>query len=354
MKITYRIDRLAIIFLRKQFHNKTKENKKVKPPSFVAWDCTRRCNLHCEHCGASKESYNKELSTEEIKKVIDDISKTKRCYFGATGGEPLLRSDIFEVLSYAKSKGLRTSFASNGFLIDKKKAEEIKKAKVDSIQISLDGSEEIHNKIRNNPSSFSNAVQAIKNLQEIKISVLSVATTLTPHNFNELEKIHNLLIELGVKMWRISVVMPIGRADDSSKLLLNSNQLKSLLAFIKRKNNQKMYIYVGENLPFLGDQEEEVRDEPSLCPVGITACCIGVNGNVRGCPEQPDTPEFTEGNIKECSILEIWQNGFKRYRLNEIINNDEKCRNCKDKFKCYGGCLVMRIGGNNCIYDLLK
>jgi radical SAM protein with 4Fe4S-binding SPASM domain len=354
MKIIYRIDKLAIIFFRKQFYNRTKKGKKVRPPKFIAWDCTRRCNLHCEHCGASKESYNEELSTDEIKKVIDDISKIKGCYFGATGGEPLLRRDILEVLSYAKSKGLRTSFASNGFLIDKKKAVDIKMAKVDSIQISLDGLKETHNKIRNNQSSFSNVVRAIKNLQEIKVPILSVATTLTSHNFNELEKIHNLLIELNVKMWRICVVMPIGRAEDSGKLLLNSDQLKSLFDFIKRENNKKMYIYVGENLPFLGDQEEAVRDEPALCPVGITACCIGVNGNIRGCPEMPDTPEFTEGNIKKKSILEIWQKGFKKYRLNEIINNDEKCRSCKDKLKCYGGCSVMRTKGNHCIYDLLN
>ncbi|MCX6761235.1 MAG: radical SAM protein [Candidatus Moranbacteria bacterium] len=354
MKLTYQIDKFAVIFKRKQFYKRTKRNEEVELPKFFAWDCTRRCNLHCEHCGASKENYNEELSTNEIKKVIDDISKIKRCFFGATGGEPFMRGDILEVLSYAKSKGLGTGIASNGFLIDEKKADDIKNAKIDSIQISLDGLEETHNKIRNNLKSFARIKNAIKNLQKIKIPVLSVATTLTPHNFHELDKIYDLLIELEVKRWRISVVMPIGRAVDSESLLLSSEQFKNLFEFINLRNNQKMHIYVGENIPFLADQEEFVRDEPALCPVGITACCIGVNGSVRGCPEQPDTPEFTEGNIRQDSILNIWQKGFKKYRLNEIINSDEKCHNCKDKFKCYGGCSVMRIGGNNCIYELTK
>jgi len=354
MKITYQIDKFALNFFRKQFYKRTIEKKSVRLPKFIAWDCTRRCNLHCEHCGASKESYNKELSTDEIKKVIDDISKIKRCFFGATGGEPFLRNDLLEVLSYAKSKGLGTGFASNGFLISKEKAEEIKKTKVDSIQISLDGLEETHNKIRNNPKSFFRSIEAIKNLQEIKVPILSVATTLTPNNFDELEKIHNLLARLGIKKWRIVIIMPIGRAEDSKILQLNPDQLKKLFSFVKNNNHKKMYIYIGENLPFLGEFEESVRDEPALCPVGITACCIGVNGNVRGCPEQPDTLDFIEGNIKEDSILNIWQKGFKKYRLNEAVCTNKKCINCKDKNSCYGGCWVMRIGGTNCIYDLLS
>lgn len=354
MKLVYQIDKFAINYFRKQFYRRTKNNEVVRLPNFIAWDCTRRCNLHCEHCGASKESYDTELTTDEIKKVIDDISKIRRCFFGATGGEPFMRNDLLEVLSYAKSKGLGTGFASNGFLIDRKKAEEIKKAKIDSIQISLDGLEETHNKIRNNSESFFRATEAIKNLIAIKIPLLSVATTLTLSNFDELEKLHDLLAKLRIDRWRIGIIMPIGRAENSKKLLLNASQLRSLFDFVKKKNHQKMYIYLGENLPFLANYEEIVRDEPALCSVGILACCVGVSGNVRGCPEQPDALEYIEGNIKKDSILNIWQKGFKRYRLNEVINNDQKCRNCKDKYKCFGGCTVMRIGNNHCIYDLLK
>jgi radical SAM protein with 4Fe4S-binding SPASM domain len=354
MNLIYKINEFAIQFFRKQFFNRVKSNKKVRLPKFIAWDCTRRCNLHCEHCGASKESYAEELTTAEIKKVIDDISGIKRGFFGATGGEPLIRADILDVLAYASEKGLKTGFASNGFLIDQQKAREIKQAKISSIQISLDGDADVHNKIRNNAQSFDRVISAIKNLQEVKIPTVSVATTLTPSNLDQLEILCDLLKKLKVQKWRISVVMPIGRAEDSGNLLLSASQLKELFEFIKINNQKGIYIYMAETLPFLANYEKVLRDGPVLCPVGITACCIGVNGTVRGCPEQPDTPEFIEGTIKEKSILQIWQEGFKKYRLNETVNSDEKCQNCQDKNKCFGGCSVMRLGGNHCIYDLLK
>ena len=81
---------------------------KVFPPSYVLWDCSRRCNLNCAHCGAVKEKYEKELTTDEIKKLVDQLAKMKVRFFAATGGEPLLRKDILEVMKYAKNKGIKT------------------------------------------------------------------------------------------------------------------------------------------------------------------------------------------------------------------------------------------------------
>ncbi len=352
MNLFYRLERLAINHYRNKFLCKTKKNMPVSPPTYVLWDCTRRCNLQCVHCGASKEKYANELSTDEILHVIDDLAKMKVNMFAVTGGEPLLRNDLFEILCHASKKGIVTGIASNGFLITKDVAAKIKDIGVSSIQISIDGTKETHNKIRNSPSSFDKAVSAITYLIEAKIPLIQVATTITTSNISELDEIKQLLLKLKVKHWRIGIIMPIGRATDKD-LMLDAEQLKWLLDFVKQ-NKHVLNISIGENLPYLLEYEESIRDGPVLCPVGITACCIGVDGNVRGCPEQPDTQEFIEGNIKEKSITSIWQNGFKRYRLNTILKEDHVCSVCKDKYKCFGGCWVMRKGNTHCIHNLIN
>lgn len=324
---------------------------KIFPPYYVLWDCSRKCNLNCTHCGAVKEKYDQELSTEQIKDLIDQLAKIKVRFFAATGGEPLLRKDILEVMKYATNKGIKTGLATNGFFIDEKKAKEIKEAGVLSIQISLDGIEKTHNNIRGNNLSFQKAIKAIKSLQKQKLKLVSVATTITPINFKDLKELKKILLNLCVKTWRICVIMPIGRAE-RKRLLLNPGQLKELFEFVS-SNKDKIKIQIGENLPFLAEYENKIRKSPLVCPVGFTACCIGVDGNVRGCPEMPDIEKFKEGSILEKPFIEIWKNGFGKYRDREAIKTDKRCMDCKNKEGCYGGCWVMREGNIQCIYDLL-
>jgi len=350
LNIRYKISKLRNSFFFNDFNYYLRKGN-VFSPYYVLWDCSRKCNLNCAHCGAVKEKYDNELTTEQIKGLIDQLANIKVRFFAATGGEPLLRKDILEVMRYASEKGIKTGLATNGFFINEEKAKKIKEAGISSIQISLDGTEEIHNKIRGNNLSFKKAVEAIKNLQDENIKIVSVATTVTPMNFENLKEIKKLLLSLKVKIWRICVIMPIGKAE-RKKLLLNPKQLRELFEFIS-SNKDNIKIQVGENLPFLAEYETKIRKSPLICPVGFTACCIGVDGNVRGCPEMPDVKKFREGSILEKPFIEIWKNGFKRYRNREAIKTEKKCINCKNKEDCYGGCWVMREGDIQCIYDLL-
>jgi radical SAM protein with 4Fe4S-binding SPASM domain len=346
----YKLNKFKDNLFLKEFLNCLKKGQ-TPPPNYVIWDCSRRCNLNCLHCGATKEKYEKELSTKQIKDLINQLSDMKVRFFAATGGEPLLRKDILEVMDYASKKGLKTGLATNGFFIDEIKSKKIKEAGISSIQISLDGPEEVHNKIRRNELSFQNAINAIKNLQKQKIKLLSVATTASPFNFDCLMELKKILLRLKVKNWRICVVMPIGRADKS--LMLSPHNLKELFEFIS-SNKDDIKIQMGENLPFLAEYETKIRNSPLICPVGFTACCIGTDGYVRGCPEMPDVEKFREGSILEKSFKEIWNVGFKKYRERVAIKEDKKCADCKNKNECYGGCWVMREGNVHCIHDLLK
>jgi len=335
-------------------HYRKKILHKVLPPSYILWDCTRQCNLKCEHCGATNESYNHDLTIDEIKKVISDIATMKAQMFAVTGGEPFMRKDLLEILGFAHSQGLKTGIATNGFLVDKQMVQKIKDAGVGSIQISLDGMETMHNTIRGNSQSFQRVINALYYLQDLDLPLLSVATTLTKKNYAELEKIWELLVDIQVKTWRISIVMPIGRGETKERFLLDASQLHHMLTFIAENTGKLIDIQVGENLPYLAHYEEQIRSEPFLCPVGITSLCIGVDGNVRGCPEQPDIPYFIEGNVLHNSISDIWLNGFKKYRHNDLLSNDETCKECANKWNCFGGCHVMRLGNIHCINNLIN
>jgi len=146
--------------------------------------------------------------------------------------------------------------------------------------------------------------------------------------------------------------MPIGRAQASDDFPTES-QLAWLLGYVRKNNSRNLRIYVGENLTFLGSWEREIRNTPAICPIGFTACCIGVDGMVRGCPEQADNIENQEGSLLETSFQEIWQKGFGRYRSRDILGQDKKCSRCDSKADCLGGCWVMRGRGRQCIYELL-
>lgn len=351
LNIKYNLSKLRNSFFFNDFNHYLRKGK-ILPPYYVLWDCSRKCNLNCAHCGAVKEKYEKELTTEQIKDLIDQLANINVKFFAATGGEPLLRKDILEVMMYASEKGIKTGLATNGFFINEEKAKKIKEAGILSIQISLDGTENTHNTIRGNNLSYRNAINGIKYLQKEKIKIISVATTVTPMNFNDLKKLKEILLNLGVKTWRICIIMPIGKAE-RKKLLLNPKQLRELFEFVS-SNKENIKIQIGENLPFLAEYEKRIRKSPLVCPVGFTACCIGVDGNVRGCPEMPDIEKFREGSILEKPFIDIWTNGFKRYRNRESIKTDNKCMNCKNKEGCYGGCWVMREGNIHCVYDLLN
>ena len=318
---------------------------KVTPPKYVIWDSTRRCNLDCEHCGAKKEQYRSELTTEQVKSLIEGFSTYKVEYFAVTGGEPLIRQDLLEIFSFAKVKGLKTGLATNGFFIDKLTSKKIANV-FDSVQISLDGSQQIHNKIRGNEDAFQKAIQAVSLLQKNNCKQITISSVITPSNIDNLKNLAEIIKKLKVEVWKIVSVMPIGKVEETDRLYLSRDKFTKLLQFIK-ENKQRLKIEFGENVGYLGKYDNKVRNEPFFCPVGFLSCCVGVNGNVRGCPEQPDTPYFREGNILEKDFPGIWENGFKKYRAREYLQ-DETCRKCPFKSDCRGGCWVMRLKDINC------
>lgn len=280
--------------------------------------------------------------------IIDQLAVFGVRHLQITGGEPLLRDDFLEVLDYARKRGMVISFTSNGYFIDENKARSIANIGVSLIQVSIDGTKDVHNYIRQDEESFDRAINAIKLLKHYSDHQISVATTVMPQNIHSLIELRRKLAGLNIDLWNIGIVMPVGKAKDNPSLLLSKEQFSNLMRFVVDAK-KLINIEVGENFPFLGTWEKLVRQTPKICPIGIISCCIGASGYIRGCSDQPDTDYYRVGNIKVDLFREIWSRAFKRYRSRDIMTVDNKCSKCNNKDDCYGGCWVMRENNSHCI-----
>jgi len=181
-------------------------------PFLIVWDITYACNLKCKHCYANAgKRLSDELTTKEAKHVIDKLDKVSVPILAFSGGEPLVRKDIFQLTKYAHDKGIYISIATNGTLITKEKAKKMKKAGVGFVQISLDGaSPKTHDSFRGINGVFDKTIKGIKNCVKENLWV-NVATTATKHNYKEISKIIDLCEDLGVKWFMVYNFIPTGR-----------------------------------------------------------------------------------------------------------------------------------------------
>jgi len=328
------------------------DNYRFPPPNYVVWDSTKLCNLKCVHCGSEDLSSN-ELDLVEIMTILDQVAAAGVRRLQITGGEPLLREDLFRVLHHAVAKNISVSLASNGYFIDDMNADLLVKAGVSLVQISLDGPSEIHNAIRGNAESYARAVNAIEVLKTHPHVQVGVSTTVMPQNLAALPELFAVLVPLKADFWSLGIVMPSGRAKNNPALFLDPEQFISLINFIKI-TRKKMRVEFVENFPYLGKFDNQIRRSPKLCPAGILSCCIGVDGWLRGCPDQEDNSHFREGYLQQDDFQVIWQRAFRRYRNQVMVENDPKCHRCTDLEKCRGGCWVMREQSLHCYRDYIS
>jgi radical SAM protein with 4Fe4S-binding SPASM domain len=350
MALNYSFARIRQDTFLRAFHTLSEHGRAIAPHS-VVWDSTRKCNLDCIHC-AARDKYQKELTFLEAKTLIDTLSKMNVSTLQVTGGEPLMRKDMLAILSYAAEKGLKTSLATNGYLIDEKTADDIVSAGVYLVQVSIDGTRQAHNHIRNDQRSFERAISAVGYLKESSCPKVSVASTAMPSNLGTLRDLREILIEKEADFWNIGTVLPAGKAKDKPELFLNREQFRVLMDCII-SSKKEIETDLGENFPFLGEYEKKIRKRPLICPAGIMSCCVGVDGHVRGCPDQQDSDGNREGSILKERFEDIWTKGFVRYRGREILKTDNRCFSCESKNACFGGCHVMRESGLQCIKDYL-
>lgn len=334
-------------------------------PFLVVWDITYACNLKCKHCYADAgKNPGNELTTEEAKKVIDQLDRASVPIIAFSGGEPLVRKDIFELTKYARDKGMYVSVATNGTLITKEKAREMKESGVEFTQISLDGATaETHDGFRGIKGVYGKTIQGIRHCVDEGFFV-NIATTATHYNYDEIPKIIDLCEQLDVNWFMVYNFVPIGRGEFIAENDLNPKEREELLNLLwqKLKNGGKVNVLttapqfarvaleseIGESEkivpthfanPELSDKLVNLTEFIGGCGCGRLYCAIKPNGDIEPCVFFP----LTIGNIKKDNFKNLWRTN---QMLSELRNKDlleGNCGQCDYRYYC-GGCRARAYG----------
>ncbi len=329
------------------------------------WECTLSCNAKCKHCGSSAENkkYDGELTTEEIKTAFKQIAndmEANKILINVTGGEPLVRKDLCDVMQYATCElGFHWGMTTNGILLNDENIEKLKKANMETVSISIDGLRETHDRFRGVPGSYDIIIENIKKLKEADfVKHIQVTTVFHKENINQLEELYEIMKGLKLDSWRLVSMDPIGRAKENDTLLLNGQEIKKILDFIKLKNKKGKFELMYGCPAFLGlDYEKEVRKQYFFCRTGINVASILYNGDLFVCPNVPRRKEFIQGNIRTDNFKEVWDNKYQIFRNPERTKSEE-CSKCKYWEYCLGGAFHTWNFNDNvqnkCTYNMMN
>jgi radical SAM protein with 4Fe4S-binding SPASM domain len=316
-------------------------------PAHAVWEMTNACNLKCIHCHASGGKKGDELSTEEAKILIDQLAEIPEFRMLAfTGGEPLVRPDLFELLAYSKALGFTNTIATNATLIDDETAMRLKQHGVVIAAVSLDGfNAETHDMIRGKTGIFEATLEGIRALNKAGI-LLHINITVMDYNLPELDKMMSLIEELNAGILLIYQLVPVGRGRDISDVALDIDGNERLMQFMVKAQSEAKAIIE----PVAGTQywshllnQAGIKSGPLMwlaekvlhgCSAGRGFVYIKPNGDVWPCP----FIEVSSGNIKDKPFTQIWADSpvFKELRNRETLL-EGSCGACEYKKIC-GGC----------------
>jgi heme b synthase len=337
----------------------------------VAWELIRSCNLACVHCRASSERgpYAGELTTEECFRVMDEIGTIGKPIIILTGGEPLLRDDIFQLADYGTKKGFRMVMTTNGTLITEENVRAMKDSGIQRISVSLDGPDaETHDAFRKVKGAFEGSLRGI----EIAIKhdlPFQVNTTITRANLPLIEKIFNLAIDLGAVAHHIFLLVPTGRGKELQDQEISANDYeKTLHWFYKQMGKVNLQLKATCAPHYYRILRQEAKKEGKKvtfethgldavtrgCLGGVSFSFISHTGQVQPCGYL----ELNCGNVREKSFQEIWASSPIFQDLRNFEGYHGKCGRCEFRKVC-GGCRARayEITGNYmaeepyCVYE---
>lgn len=322
-------------------------------PKWIAWEITRRCNLRCIHCRSSSELEVKahpDFSTEEAFRIIDDITGYAKPVVVLSGGEPLLRKDVFEIARYGTDKGLRMCLATNGTLVTSEICENIKDSGIKIVSLSLDGSEErIHDDFRNQEGAFSGTINAAGLFKKHKIEFI-INSSFTKRNQEEIPKVYKLAKDLGATAWYMFMIVPTGRGEEIMNELISKGDYEKILEWHYQMEKDEKDMLVRPTcaphyyrIVLQKSKEEGIKFERRTlkfstggakgCIAGQLIALIDVDGNVLPCSYFPKPA----GNIKEQSFKDIWEGSELFKELRNFKSYKGRCGSCEFINVC-GGC----------------
>ncbi|MFA5294720.1 MAG: radical SAM protein [Methanoregulaceae archaeon] len=331
----------------------------------VFWNVTNRCNLSCQHCYGQSDPQSRtegELAMNEGRGLIDDLAEMGVPLILFTGGEPLVREDIWDLAGHAANSGIKIALSTNGTLITAEIARKIKESGIGYAGISLDGARaETHDRFRNSPGAFERSLAAFSHCREAGVRC-GVRVTLTRENAGELASLVDLALELGASRFCLYWLVPCGRGREAyDRLQLGPGEVTEALDLLYRRakvtdpgamefltvDAPQDCIHLLRSMERDGSPDRAAAQDllKSLnggCSAGDRVANIDPWGNVYPC-QFARSAEFLIGNIREQPFSRLWADDthpvLARFRTtNPQIGG--KCGNCRHLPLCGGGCRV--------------
>jgi AdoMet-dependent heme synthase len=321
-------------------------------PKWIAWEVTRRCNLRCVHCRCSSDlnSSEGEFDTRDAYRLIDDICRVSKPVLVLSGGEPLLREDIFDIALYGTEKGLRMCMATNGTLISDAICERMNESGIRMVSLSLDGSTAtIHDNFRNSPGAFEKVVEGIEILRRNNIKFL-INSSFTKRNQHDIAATFRFAKKLGAVAWYLFMVVPTGRGRDIMEELISPGDYEEILHWHWEQEQREEDILMRPTCAphyFRIIAQEQKREgvqhkrrnlsfatgAQKGCLAGQYICLIDCFGNLKPCSYFLSSV----GNVKETPFEELWFNSETLKQLRDFRSYKGKCGACEFLNVC-GGC----------------
>lgn len=316
----------------------------------IAWEVTRSCNLACKHCRAEAhpEPYENELSTKEAKTLIDTFPDLGNPIIIFTGGDPMIRPDVYELIEYATSKGLRCVMSPNGTLINPESAEKIKNSGVQRCSISIDGADALsHDTFRGVPGAFEASMRGIDLLKAQGVE-FQINTTVTKSNLHSFKQIFELCESIDAAAWHIFLLVPMGRASSIKEEVITAQEYEEVLHWLYDfRKSTKMHLKATCAPHYYRIMRQRAKEEgisvdmetfgmDSMtrgCLAGTGFCFISHVGQLQPCGYLT----LDCGNVRDTPLPELWKNTQWFTKFRDQSEYKEKCGVCEYHNVC-GGC----------------
>ena len=308
-------------------------------PICLTWELTYACNLQCVHClSSSGQRDDRELSTAEAKRVLDQLRELQVFYINIGGGEPMVRRDFFELVEYSVASGIGVKFSTNGAFIDEEKARRLAAMDYLDIQISLDGVDAATNDAVRGVGSYDMARRAMDNLAAAGFGPFKISVVVTRHNVSQLDEFKALADSYGAQL-RITRLRPSGRGVDSWDDLHPTNaQQREIYDWLIRHGE---HVLTGDSFFHLNALGPALPGL-NMCGAGRVVCLIDPIGDVYACPFVIHD-EFRAGNVRdEGGFAKVWKHSDLFTELREP-QSAGACASCGAFDACQGGCMAAKF-----------
>lgn len=307
-------------------------------PALVSWNLTKRCNLRCPHCYMEAEpqaAAENELTTAECLSLIDEMKTLGTEMIILTGGEPLLRRDIYDIAQYASSQGLWVVMGTNGVLVTDKVAQKMVECGVKGVAISIDSLDpQKHNSFRGGPNAWELSVRGLDICRANGLQVL-VQSTVMAMNYDEIPQLLEFSREKGAFSFNLYFLVQTGRGQQMNDL--SPAQSEAMLSYLVDVQDQHRPMLVrskcAPNFKQISYQKGLGGLESGGCMAGTHYCRIMPEGDVTPCPYMT----VVAGNVRRQSFREIWETSPILQQLRDVKQLKGRCGQCEFNELC-GGC----------------